>query len=1102
MMVTLVSQCEKKALKRTRRVLDSFADRIGDNTWQTIITSEGLEALKKLLRKTASKSTAVSCHWIRSRSRSELLWVVGNREKFNTQGIVPVHYTNDSLLDNYKENDSWSYAKALSLISAIAGLFHDFGKANLLFQKKLAPDNEGKTFEPYRHEWISLRIFQAFVGLQSDKEWLRRLADINGEVEDAVLKCLHTDPQTQTSHPLLTLPPVSKIVAWLIVSHHKLPVSSDETFRPQLEKIDQWMEYFDDTWNSKNSSCEWSELDIKNNWIFEHGTPFKSAIWQIKASSLAEKALKCTELFEHEWFEHNFSLHISRLALMFSDHFYSSENVNKEWQDRNYQCDANTDENGHPKQKLDEHNIGVAINAREIINALPGLKSDLPAVVSTKQFKSKVPQELKDQFGWQDRAFELASELRDECDKYGFFGINMASTGKGKTRGNARIMYALSEEDECRFSVALGLRTLTLQTGDSFKEHMKLQNDEYAVLIGSQAVKLLHEVKSDIEQSDQDMYRNRGSESSAPLLDDEYELKEKLADYDGCLSKWLKHDERLLKLIQAPVLISTIDYLIPATEGTRGGRQIAPMLRLLTSDLVLDEPDDFGLEDIPALCRLVNWAGMLGSKVLLSTATMPPSLALALFQAYQSGRQSYVEAVGKYGQVKAINCAWFDDLVKQPFHAIIDTPEVFKSKHQEFVGKRLSKLQKEQKVFRKAKLVNIDRSDQSSIVTGLAKTILDSIHVLHKDHHVEHTSGKKVSLGLVRMANITPLVSVAKQLFSMAPQTDTRIHYCVYHSQYPLALRSAIEERLDRALSRHDEEKWWKESDIAEEIEKYAEVNHIFVVLATPVAEVGRDHDYDWAIAEPSSMRSLIQLAGRIQRHRNNVPSFENFYVLKMNYKALNGESPSFWKPGFETSKRKFFSHNLHDILKPELLTGIDASSRIEQPKILERENGMFKDLVQLEHAIQNLRLFGNDNEHNHASQWWSKNVTWCAELQRLQPFRKSAPDETFCLAINYHSDTLGWEEVNTYAKPIQYNRTEKIRDEKAITYAKRNMPWFSLNAREIIKELAEKFKMEEKDVSRRFTEVRLPKGSEKKPTEWKYSEDFGVYRELRREVD
>jgi CRISPR-associated endonuclease/helicase Cas3 len=32
MMVAFVSQCEKNALAKTRRVLDAFADRIGDNT--------------------------------------------------------------------------------------------------------------------------------------------------------------------------------------------------------------------------------------------------------------------------------------------------------------------------------------------------------------------------------------------------------------------------------------------------------------------------------------------------------------------------------------------------------------------------------------------------------------------------------------------------------------------------------------------------------------------------------------------------------------------------------------------------------------------------------------------------------------------------------------------------------------------------------------------------------------------------------------------------------------------------------------------------------------------------------------------------------------
>lgn len=102
-MVTFVSQCEKNALKKTRRVLDAFADRIGDNTWQTLITEDGLLTVKKMLRQTASKSTAVSCHWIRSRSRSQFLWVVGSKSKFNQQGIVPVNTTAKEIIMDIKQ---------------------------------------------------------------------------------------------------------------------------------------------------------------------------------------------------------------------------------------------------------------------------------------------------------------------------------------------------------------------------------------------------------------------------------------------------------------------------------------------------------------------------------------------------------------------------------------------------------------------------------------------------------------------------------------------------------------------------------------------------------------------------------------------------------------------------------------------------------------------------------------------------------------------------------------------------------------------------------------------------------------------------------------
>nr|WP_036768765.1 hypothetical protein [Photorhabdus australis] len=53
------------ANRKTRRILDQLAERKGDRTWQTAITLEGLSILRKRLRNTARRNTAVACHWIK-----------------------------------------------------------------------------------------------------------------------------------------------------------------------------------------------------------------------------------------------------------------------------------------------------------------------------------------------------------------------------------------------------------------------------------------------------------------------------------------------------------------------------------------------------------------------------------------------------------------------------------------------------------------------------------------------------------------------------------------------------------------------------------------------------------------------------------------------------------------------------------------------------------------------------------------------------------------------------------------------------------------------------------------------------------------------------
>ena len=174
MNVLLVSQCSKRALTETRRILDQFAERRGERTWQTPITQAGLDTLRKLLRQTARKNTAVACHWIRGRDHSELLWVVGDASQFNDQGAVPTNTTTSNVLRADDEN-AWHHLPHITALAALAALLHDLGKATQAFQDKLK--NPGlHERNHYRHEWVSVRLFQAFVGQNDDAGWLQRLA--------------------------------------------------------------------------------------------------------------------------------------------------------------------------------------------------------------------------------------------------------------------------------------------------------------------------------------------------------------------------------------------------------------------------------------------------------------------------------------------------------------------------------------------------------------------------------------------------------------------------------------------------------------------------------------------------------------------------------------------------------------------------------------------------------------------------------------------------------------------------------------------------------------------------------------------------------------
>ncbi|WP_369311718.1 type I-F CRISPR-associated helicase Cas3f [Providencia rettgeri] len=1002
MMVTFVSQCEKHALKRTRRVLDAFANRIGDNTWQTLITEDGLKTVQKMLRQSASRNTAVSCHWIRSRSRSQLLWVVGQKNKFNQQGFVPVNRTEKSLLGSEQEND-WKYLPLINGLVRLAALFHDWGKASQLFQDKLNPHTKTRLKgDPLRHEWVSSLLFSALVKSQTDPQrdesWLNAL--VTQQWDELQLQQWAKQNQ-QALLPLSGLPDAASLLTWLIVSHHRLPFldakqqqgnpnNGDRILLSQIghreaNSLADMMQLIEQYWGYENKHDE-QEFNQRLAQCFEfpNGLLSASSTWTQAIKQAAIHLKQQLPLFQQAMVDGSWKIiaHYARLCLMLADHNYSSKENDSQWKS-DIPLYANTHKVNNQfqfKQKLDEHLVNVAEIACEVVELLPFFEDEPPTAGDVKALihhkNSSGP------FSWQEDVVSTIHKYREEQDDIkGYFIVNMASTGCGKTRANAKVMQALSEDKQSlRFILALGLRTLTLQTGDEYKKSIGLEEYELAVLVGSKAVTQLHDhatqsdnyVKDDINTKGREKRQYSGSESQETLFDEEEELLWQEDKWQGCLPEetlstvLTRAKDRAL--LYAPVLACTIDHIMGATETIRGGRYILPSLRLMSSDLVIDEVDDFSDDDLIAIGRLIHFAGLLGRKVMISSATIPPDIALAYFQAYQSGW--YIHAKSRQ-QPLQIGCIWMDEGKYHPVKdqcqsttqiATITANDVnsiylYQQYHDQFVDKRAEVLQS-LPARRKALIVPMPIEKGKNSRQRFFEHIQSSILAQHAYHHfVDQQTGIQVSFGVVRVANISPCVELTSFLLECEWPENIEIRTMAYHSQQVLLLRHEQEQHLDKVLKR--KEKIGEEPvALADPIirQHLTEVQDkanqlIFILIATPVEEVGRDHDFDWAVIEPSSYRSIIQMAGRVRRHREGEIEQPNVALLQYNLKGFQEiKGTIFSHPGYENRVIKLKTHNLSELVnEQQLLTSVNALPRIKKTADIDITKD--SDFASLEHA-------------------------------------------------------------------------------------------------------------------------------------------------------
>ncbi|MBF0372598.1 MAG: hypothetical protein HQL39_04185, partial [Alphaproteobacteria bacterium] len=506
-------------------------------------------------------------------------------------------------------------------------------------------------------------------------------------------------------------------------------------------------------------------------------------------------------------------------------------------------------------------------------------------------------------FRWQVASVQATRAAFDGRPRAGFFGVMTAQTGFGKTRAAPAVIAALP--GPFRVNVALGLRSLTLQTRDAWvaRSGLGIPAEQVAMAMGPPFPHAPLAV-DEAEAGTADLGTAADApDYAAPVVAGRAgaeDLPAPIRDYRA------GQRERLTRMLATPALICTIDTLMPAAHPLRGGH-LAAMMRLASADLIVDEIDLYDESDLVAVARMVHLAGCFGRRVLIASATVGPVAVRAMRDAYLSGWRVHAALHGLdatdvvhgfYGDApNAVLAAsepgaeGRDALLRRAYDALVAGIDGAP-------------------VTRRVGVLDVsDRADRKAFNQRLFEGCLD----LHRRNRViDPRTGRGVSIGIVRWANIGPCRQFAKLLFNREPTPGGPIVKVVcYHGRMLVAARWRVEQVLDRLLLRKgDVDPLPSQAEIRAVLDDGGTDDLMVIVAATPVEEVGRDHDYDWALIEPSSTRSIAQMAGRIRRHRHGPWSEPNILLFSRPIRGFESKQGEVYvHPGVETKAFKAPNH-------------------------------------------------------------------------------------------------------------------------------------------------------------------------------------------------
>jgi CRISPR-associated endonuclease/helicase Cas3 len=358
-----------------------------------------------------------------------------------------------------------------------------------------------------------------------------------------------------------------------------------------------------------------------------------------------------------------------------------------------------------------------------------------------------------------------------------------------------------------------------------------------------------------------------------------------------------------------------------------------------------------------------------------------------------------------------------------------------------------------------------------------------------------------------------PCVDLAQYLLERDWPENTEVRVMAYHSQQVLLLRSLQERHLDKVLKRKEEpggipgalnEPVIRQHLTAIKKSSSKIKNVLFILVATPVEEVGRDHDFDWAVIEPSSYRSIIQLAGRVKRHRQGEVSEPNIALMQYNWKGIREQNDEnakvFNRPGFEDLIR-LITHDITQLIDVNLIAQrLDAIPRIQQSRQLTanylRELNLASSLAELEHAatwhwLANYKKSGDKRQVGPQTlQGWLNHHWFLTALpQALAPFRKSEPSLKVFLVFDANQQVSRFCEKDEQGYAIE---REKILNIQRITLSEQAQQrlWLTRDFEHSCIALADQQELSQRRISLRYGELNF---SHDENNQYGYNDQLGL---------